>query len=310
MPELLLNDLLAALADPQTAVREDESRYTAHIEAVAERVAREGRVRALMLAGPSGSGKTTSANRLADAMRARGTPSMVISLDDFYLDADDPAYPCTPEGAQDFESVEALDLEALTATLSDIVAERAFSVPHYDFKRGARDEVRHYEAAAGECVIIEGLHALNPRICSPLPAERLLRVFISVSTNLATPAGRLLSGRKMRFLRRLVRDRLYRGAGAERTLTMWQGVLAGEERYLYPFRSLADVDFNTFHRFELSALKPYAEPLLTEELRAQSQLVATVHGALACLPAIPQSLISDDSLIREFIPGGTYESIY
>ena len=160
------------------------------------------------------------------------------------------------------------------------------------------------------CVIIEGLHALNPRISEHLPTDSLLKIFISVSTNINDGGERILSGRKLRFTRRMVRDSLYRGADAERTLEMWDNVLAGEEEYLYPYRSLADVEFNTFHEFEPCVMRKFAEALISEELAKKNEYANTVVSALKLAVPIGEELIPNDSLIREFIVGGIYEEFY
>ena len=139
----------------------------------------------------------------------------------------------------------------------------------------------------------------------------MYKIFISVSTNINDGNGkRILSGRKIRFIRRLVRDSIYRDSGAERTLEMWDGVLLGENKYLYPYRNLADASFDTFHEFELAVMKPLAEPLLTEELAKRSALVETVSNALLKVAMIDEELVPENSLIREFIAGGKYEDVY
>ena len=113
-------------------------------------------------------------------------------------------------------------------------------------------------------MIIEGLHALNPKIAEGLSEDCVLKLFVSVSTNINEGEERILSGRKVRFVRRLVRDSIYRAASAERTLEMWHHVLLAEDIYLYPYKELADVAFDTFHVFELGVMRQYALSLLSE----------------------------------------------
>ena len=140
--------------------------------------------------------------------------------------------------------------------------------------------------------------------------DRVLRVFISVSTNINDGDVRILSGRKLRFVRRMVRDSVYRGADAERTLEMWGNVLAGEDKYLYPYRTLADVDFNTFHAFEVGVMRRFAEKLISRELAEKNEYAKVVITALSMAEPISDELIPRDSLIREFITGGIYEEFY
>ena len=311
MAEIDISEINAlARSNATLLVSEAEEQYKGFVEEIATRVEKNGNIRIVLLAGPSGSGKTTSANLIADAIRSRGLVSSVISLDNFYRNSTDPAYPRLENGERDFEAVEALDLPALEETLIDISEGREYTVPYYDFKLGCRTEVNSYPKILHGCVIIEGLHALNPTICEHLNMDRVLRVFISVSTNINYCGERILSGKKLRFVRRMVRDSVYRGADAERTLELWENVLLGESKYLYPYRSLADVDFNTFHAFEPGVMRKFAEALISPELAKRDEYAGVVLRALSLAEPIAESLVPRDSLLREFITGGIYEEFY
>ena len=311
MAEMLVNDINRAVKDdPRAFVRECEESYHGMVSALAERICTDGNVKIVMLAGPSGSGKTTTANLLSDYIKDRGCDCMVVSLDDFYRNATDPEYPRFENGERNFEAVEALDLPELNRTLSAIAASEPFTVPKYDFKVGGRTEMRSYPAMAHGCVVIEGLHALNPLVFGSLPEEKVIKLFISVSTNIIKDGQRILSGRKIRFMRRMIRDYLYRNATAQRTLEFWDGVLFGEDKYLYPTRKYADVSFNTFHPFELSVMRTFVESLISDELAEKSPYAATVLRAVREVETMDIELVPDDSLIREFIPGGKYEALY
>lgn len=303
-----LNGLAKDAPERLVAMAEDE--YHKRIFDIASYIASHDKIHIILLAGPSGSGKTTTANLLSDAIEARGREAFVVSLDNFYRDSSDPEYPRHADGSLDLESPDALHIADIHKTLTDIVNGNSFSLPHYEFKVGGRTEVENHPAMPKGVVIIEGLHALNPRISSCLSKDSMYRVFISVSTNINEGRERIISGRKLRFVRRLVRDSIYRGADAEMTLEMWHGVLLGEDKYLYPYRNLADVSFDTFHEFELAVMKPFAEPLLTEELSRNSTIVKTVCDALLKVVSIDEELVPENSLIREFIPGGKYEHVY
>lgn len=299
-----------AKASPESLIRMAEERYKKFTYDIATRVAENEKIRIVLLAGPSGSGKTTTANMLADSIRAQGLSGFVLSLDNFYRDSTDPKYPRFENGERDYESVDALDLEVLEDTLVEIAAGREFSVPKYDFKTGLRESVTRHPKISHGCVIIEGLHALNPRIFEHLPKDKILRIFISVSTNIECDGELIISGRKIRFLRRMVRDSIYRGADAEKTLEMWDGVLLGEDKYLYPYRDYADLQFDTFHDFELGVMAPYAKRLISKDLAEQSEYAKAVLSAISLAEPIDEALVPDDSLIREFITGGIYEEFY
>ena len=310
MAEITLQELNRLASDPKSVIEESEKIYHGRISLIADGIIKNDNIKLVLLAGPSGSGKTTTANLIADALRTRGEEAMVVSLDDFYLNSDDPRYPRLDNGEPDYECPEALDLERLSSTLSDITECRPFSLPKYDFKSGKRIKENRHGSADRSCVIIEGLHALNPKIYKDLDKNKLLRLFVSVSTNVNENGERILSGRKARFVRRLVRDSIYRGASAERTLAFWQAVLAAEDIYLYPYKSDADLAFDTFHNFELSVMKPFVRKVIPASLAGGSEYVKTVVSALEKITEIDHSLVPENSLIREFIPGGIYESLY
>ncbi len=295
---------------PEDAVLEAENTYHARVEEIAEYVFRHEHIRIITLAGPSGSGKTTTANLIADAIRRRGEEAIVVSLDDFYRNSDDPGYPKLPDGSRDFERPESLHLDEIRRVLMNIADGREFVLPKYDFKVGGRVEEKLHAPIPDGCVIIEGLHALNPAISGELPSECLLKIFVSVSTNLNGDGGRLISGRKIRFVRRMVRDSIYRAADAERTFGMWEEVLAAEDVYLYPYKGTADFAFDTFHTFELAVMRERAMALITPALAEREPYVMTVLDALSLVLPMDEALVPENSLIREFISGGIYNHLY
>lgn len=296
--------------NPKEAINKAEDEYHAHIKGLARKIADNPQIKIILLAGPSGSGKTTSANMLADTLRAYDESVLVVSLDDFYKNSDDPSYPRTENGERDYECPESLHLDDVLGTLGRITSGLDFEIPKYDFKTASRTKTRKYPPISHGCVIIEGLHALNPKISDPLPREKILKLFVSVSTNINDGNKRILSGRKLRFIRRMVRDSIYRGADAKRTLEMWKDVLYAEDLYLYPYKETADVSFDTFHAFEPCVMSSFAKNLISEELEKSDPYAAVVINAIRKIKEIDVHAVPQNSLIREFIPGGIYENLY
>lgn len=312
MAEITLYDLNGHIRQaPAIAIAEAEDAYHNQIIEIAKRVVSDGGVKIITLAGPSGSGKTTSANLLSDAIKTFGKESIVVSLDDFYRDSSDPDYPRLPDGQRDFERPESLHLDEIARTLGNIANGRAFTLPKYDFKVGGRVSETEHAPIPDGVVIVEGLHALNPKISGSLPKGSYIKVFVSVSTNIiATDGERLISGRKIRFVRRMVRDSIYRASDAERTLSMWDEVIAAEDVYLYPYKETADYKIDTFHLFELSVMRERALKLISRELSDRSSFAAIVFTALRAVEPLDEELVPENSLIREFISGGIYDKIY
>ncbi len=310
MAELELSALLERLGDPLLAIESSEREYFDKVDSVARHIVGHPGIRVMLLSGPSGSGKTTTANLICDRIKAFGERSMVISLDDFYKSSGDESYPLLENGEPDYESPFALDLDVLSESLRAIISGEEFSVPKYDFKAGGRVGFSHYPPFSDGCVIIEGIHGLNPIISASCPEGAVLKLFVSVSTNINVSGKRILSGKKVRFLRRTVRDSIYRASDAEKTLSMWKNVLIGEEKYLYPYKEEADIKFDTFHSFELSVLKPFAKRLLTDRITEESYYARVVAEALTDIPEYDYRQVPESSLIREFVPGGIYEDLY
>jgi uridine kinase len=209
MPELELHTLnTQAAATPHALIAKAEIAYTAAMRYVALQCIAQGD-RIVLLAGPSGSGKTTTAGFLARELTSRGYPARVISLDDFYRSPDDPDYPCLPDGRHDYECVESLMIDRIHDAIAAIQTGRDIMLPRFDFQRGCSiPEASLLHPAENGIVIFEGLHALNPILTEGLPTTGVYRLFISVSTNINVNGTRILSGRKMRFIRRLVREHL------------------------------------------------------------------------------------------------------
>ncbi len=285
-----------------------DSEYLSHLTEVCDALeAAQGKRKVLLLAGPSGSGKTTSAAIIEKMMRERGYCAWDISLDDFYRTKDDPAYPLDEQGRIDMESVHALRTDRIRESIQSLLSGEETVIPKYIFGDVGQiiEDGEHIKVPEGGLVIIEGLHALNPLLTDGILTEGIFRMFISVSTNITCGGERIISGRKLRFIRRVVRDFYYRGMSADRTYQVWQSVLAGEDKHLYPYRHLADVSINTFHSCECTVMSPFVRRVL-ETLTEKNDYTETVKRAVeqfySVTAELAQRAVSQGSLLREFMP--------
>lgn len=288
---------------PAEFVAECENRFDSIIDGIAERIAKSGRTEIVMLAGPSSAGKTTTAKKLCEALLARGVGSYTVSLDDFYLNNSDA--PLFPDGTPDFETVNALDIPFFQQTMTKLAETGEGELPEFDFVSGMRKpELKKLKITDNDVIIVEGLHALNPVITEQLPQERLLKIYINVSSRIYDGKGEiLLNKRNMRFIRRLVRDYKFRGNSVEKTFEMWIKVRYGEDTYLFPYSGNADIKINTIHLYETCVLKDTAIKLLSQLPKAspfygESQRLIM---NLSRFPRIDRSEIPDNSLLREFV---------
>ena len=295
--------IIESAKTPESFIRECEERYGNKLRQIADDVADKGKNEIIMIAGPSSAGKTTTAKKLREYLKQRGVDSHTVSLDDFYLDNCDA--PRFPDGTPDFETVDALDIPFFEETMITLVTTGRALLPEFDFLTGKRKEKLNEVVISGnDVVIVEGLHALNPVITDVLPEDRLLKIYINVSSRIYDEKNSIiLNKRNMRFIRRMVRDFKFRGNSVEKTYKMWLSVQYGEDIYLFPYRDNADIKINTIHLYESCVLRDTAIELLRgidkgSEFYKQSQRLIR---SLEKFPKIDDSLVPEDSLLREFI---------
>ena len=294
-------DLVALAArHPQELAALSEAHYHDQIESIADEVLAAGH-RIVMLTGPSAAGKTTSAHKIARAVAARGHNSRVLSLDDFYIG--EGKYPKNPDGSDDYESLEALNLAELHSCLKDLYTTGVCDAPVFDFTKQQPSGTQHIDARDG-VVIIEGLHALNPALTEELPDDAALCLYAGLREEYADAHdSRCLATRDIRLARRIVRDYLFRGHGAAFTLGLWGHVCAGEDRFIKPYKPRANLLLDTTHTSEVCLWRTVldampADPALTA---TQARQLEALRRRFAEFPALGTELVPENSLLREFI---------
>lgn len=262
----------------------------------------------IFLSGPSSSGKTTCGKKLAEEFEKKGCKAILVSMDDFYLGAE--LVKKLPNGKPDFESVEALDIDLMKHCVEEIARSGECDIPKYDFGKSCRSNItRHIRLESDSVVIIEGIHALNPIFESIIPKEYLSRIYIGVKQGIKDNEDYVLQNRELRLLRRIVRDSSFRHTKPEKAMDMWDEVVDGEKKYIRPYRYTSDFTINTIHIYEPCVLKAQAIPLLGQ-IDEASPLAGQANHLIAALERfrdIDESLVPVNSLIREFIGGGSYE---
>lgn len=277
------------------------------IAEIADMVNEKGNIKVVLIAGPSSSGKTTFCNRLAIQLRVNGNKLLPISIDDYFLDREDT--PKDENGEYDFESINALDLELFNNDLSKILKGEEISVPTYNFKEGKKEwKGKKVKLPPGGIVILEGIHGLNPMLTSCVEDSMKFKVYISALTQLNIDYHNRISTTDVRKIRRIVRDNLSRGYGAEETLLMWPKIKAGEVKNIFPYQENADVMFNSMLVYELSILKKYAlvELLKIKEDSSVYNEAKRLISFLELFKDIDENYVLENSIIREFIGGSIF----
>jgi len=306
-----VGDLNARSAEGTTSelIRLSETRHEKDLGHLADQIAeRRSSVRWILVAGPSSAGKTTSSKRLMVHLRVNGLRPVRLELDNYFCGREQT--PKHPDGSYDFEHIEAIDLELLNDHLERLDRGEEIEMPTFNFKTGEPEYLGNtLKLEEDQVVVIEGIHALNPRLTPHLPATHKFRIYVNALTQLKLDNNNRLSTTDLRLIRRMVRDFSHRGHNAVQTLRMWPSVRAGEKRWIFPFQQEADATFNSSLDYELAVLKSYAEPLLhtvkpTEDVYGEAR---RLQDFLAVVVGTPSTDVPPQSLLREFIGGSTYE---
>ncbi len=276
---------------------------------IADQIAHsESAPRFVLVAGPSSSGKTTFSKRLELHLRVNGLNAVRIEVDNYFCDRSQT--PVDSNHQLDFEHIEAVDLVMLNAHLRALEDGQEVDLPTFNFKQGIKEfRGERLKLEAGQVVILEGIHCLNPRLTEHVAEEHKFKVYVSALTQLMLDHNNLISTTDLRLLRRMVRDYRTRGKSALTTLQMWPAVRAGEQRWIFPYQQEADAAFNSALAFEPAVLKTYVRPLLSE-VKPYDREYADARRLLAFLELVnscPAEHVPPISLLREFIGGSAFE---
>ena len=289
--------------DPHGLVQQAEEHFESQLDQVADRLKDTTLpIRVIALAGPSSSGKTTSASKLCAKLQERGVPCQRISLDDFYLG--DGRYPLREDGTPDVESVESLDLAAFSQGMAELLETGSAWLPVFDFlTRQPAPQRQHCQLEPKEMVVIEGLHALNPKLTGTIPQEQLFRLFVRTDTAFYQGDTPVLLPNQVRLIRRLVRDFHHRGYGADHTFSVWPTVLEGEQLYIRPYDSLAQVAVDSTLWYEPCVLHHHLGPILQGMDPQSPHYPQMLHlwQVMEEFDDLPRQAISGHSLLQEFV---------
>ena len=264
--------------------------------------------RLVLIAGPSSSGKTTFARRLCIQLRVNGLKPLYMGTDDYFVEREDT--PLDEKGEKDFENLDALDIDLFNRNMNDLLAGKKVDLPEFDFMTGHKVFGKRITSIdPSQPIVIEGIHGLNGKLTEFIPDGEKFKIYISPLTQLNIDMHNRIPTTDERMLRRMVRDYLYRGHSAQSTINQWPKVRAGEDKNIFPYSGEADVLFNSYHVYEISVLKKYAEPLLRKIAPDEEEYAEAVRMLkfLRFFRTIEDdSIIVNNSIIREFIGGSIF----
>ena len=207
------------------------------------------------------------------------------------------------QGKIDLESPDRVDIDYLNNDIDTLINGGEIDIPKYDFPTNTRTLSGDKLSRNGGFVIIEGIHALNDKLMSKNEGCAS-RIYVSVRTRVVDSNGDKLHPCKIRMMRRMIRDKLYRGRDIEETIKMFPNVQHGENKYIMPFKGSADFNIDTFIKYEPNVYKHILFDEL-EQLAPKYADVRDIVNALDEVDAIAPDKIPSDAMIREFIGGSS-----
>lgn len=264
-------------------------------------------VKLVLITGPSSSGKSTVCKRLSVQLKACGLHPISFSTDDYFVNRVDT--PKLPDGSYDFDNFDTVDHEYLQKDLVKLLNGEEVEVPEYNFVTGRREfNGKNLKLGDRSVLLIEGLHALNPRLTEKVPDKEKFRIFINTITSISLDCHNCIPTSDNRLLRRIVRDYLKGAFTARESIANWPNVRRAEVKWIYPFQENADVLFNSAYLVEFAVLRTHAERILATvpkncpEYSEAHRLLKFLHYFVP----VSDKEIPPTSLLRGFIGGGSY----
>lgn len=295
--------------EPGIFIDKAETAYHNEIKNVADNILnREHHLPIILISGPSGSAKTTTALRLGTMLEQAGRVVHPVSMDNYFRPIGDPGNEVDEDGRVDLESPKRLDMDLLNEQLEMMWECKEVEMPTFDFATQTRHKGKKLKREHGEFVILEGIHALNPEITGNI-GEHATTVYVSVRTRLKNDESNLLHPSKVRLMRRIVRDKLFRGRGIAETLDFFKWVSRGEERFIMPYKGKAMFDIDTFIAYEPAVYKPLILNELTsvKDTYPDYDNFRDLEEFLTEIDGMDREIVPLNSLVREFVGGSKYE---
>ena len=302
-----LNDMIVS-TEPGELINLSESIQDFRLQVIANEIKlNDNKIKIILLSGPSSSGKTTSARKLSVFLKTMGLNPVPLSLDDYFLNREDT--PLNENGKPDFESLRAIDIKLFNSQIAKLLKGNKVTIPRFDFITGKKVFEKTIQMKENDVLIIEGLHTLSDELLKDIPRNKKYKIYISPLVYLNIDDDNRINQTDIRLIRRMVRDARTRGYSPSHTLSTWQEVRNGEEKYVFPYQDCADVIFNTFLAYELPVIKVYALPLLYQVKIDDPEYMTALRliRLLDLVLPLPSDDVPSLSIIREFIGKGYFE---
>lgn len=280
-------------------VNECEADFEKRLDEASKKIVKSN-IMNVLLSGPTCSGKTTTANKIIKDYHEDDKEVTVISIDDFFLERTDERQIKDNEKI-DYDSVDVLDLPLLKECISQAKPGNNIKVPIFDFVSQSRVGFNAHYITDDEALIYEGIQAVYPEVTS-LFDDEFIGIFINVNEDVCVN-GVTFSRDEIRLIRRLVRDRKFRGASADFTFFLWETVRENEDKSIFPNKNICQIQLDSFMGYELFLIKPYILEVLSE-IKADSKYYSRAQAIMTKfegLDEIKYDYIPKGSLYTEFL---------
>lgn len=266
----------------------------------------ENPVKLVLITGPSSSGKSTFCKRLSIQLKACGIRPVSFSTDDYFVNRLDT--PRLPNGDFDFDNFDTVDHEYLQSDVLRLMNGETVEVPEYNFVTGLREfNGRKLRLEPGSILLIEGIHALNPRLTDKVDEASKYRIFINTITSISLDDHNCIPTSDNRLLRRIVRDFNKGAFTARESIMHWPNVRRSEVKWIYPYQEDADVLFNSAYLVEFAVLRAHAERILMTVPKNCPEYCEAhrLKKFLSYFTPVSDKEVPATSLLRGFIGGSS-----
>ena len=275
-------------------------------EEIERRMQMEDPLKLVLITGPSSSGKSTFCKRLSIQLKACGLKPISFSTDDYFVNRLDT--PLLPDGSFDFDNFDTVDHQYLQSDVLKLLAGETVEVPEYNFVTGLREfNGKKLKLEPGMVLLIEGIHALNPRLTDQVPDSSKYRIFINTITSISLDDHNCIPTSDNRLIRRIVRDYTKGAFSARESIMHWPNVRRSEVKWIYPYQECADVLFNSSYIVEFPVIRARAERILMTVPKNCPEYgeVHRLMKFLSYFTPVSDKDVPATSLLRSFIGGSS-----
>ena len=279
-------------------VNKCEKEFRVQLEKISKDIlSRKRPVKIILLGGPSCAGKTTSSRLLDKLMTESGKNVVPIEMDNFFISLVD--RPRLENGSVDYDSINIVNLDLMEKCFVELFEKGKAMFPKYNFLEGRSEPNSELiEGDKDTIFILEGIHALNPKLIEKVGTKDVYKIFINNANGYVYEEVKV-EPRQFRMVRRMVRDVETRNVSMANTIKHWKDVTDAEDLYIWPYSENVDSTINTSHAYEICLYKPYIETAIKSgDINAEEHDWFKLFGLVDVLD---KKHLPETTLMKEFV---------